>query len=659
MVGRGVRLVRKTVVFFGHRVIGRGVVFVRKTVVFSGRELDAVRDSNSLLSGVSWSFGSALAVDGVRRAFPGAAEDGDTMLEQTHRFDFCVVGGGMAGLIAALAAARRGAKVALVHDRPVLGGNASSEIRMNVCGAHGANKRETGILEELLLENHYRNPEPSFCIWDSVLYGKTQYQAGLTLFLNCTVNQCTMDGARIRSVRGWQLTTETWHEIEADLFADCSGDGILAPLSGAEFRIGREAGHEYDESIAPAVSDRKTMGMSCLLQGREQDRPTPFIAPDWACKFTKPEDLNGRNTTLLKTNFWWIEVGGDQDSIHDTERLREELLRIAFGVWDYVKNTSDQDAANWVLDWIGFLPGKRESRRYVTDHVLTQNDVSGEGRFEDLVAYGGWSMDDHFPAGFHHPERGTIFHPAPSPFGLPYRSFYSRNVENLFCAGRCHGATHAAMSATRVMGTTSLMGQAVGTAAALAVRDGLTPRGVYEKRLAELQQTLMEDDCYLPWRERQIPTVSRAAVLSAGTGDPEALRNGIDRPIGDVDNGWEADLGCAVEYGFETPVELNEVRLVFDSDLNRRDSTRGSPARNMRLWRPRNAPRWSVPGTLIKAFRIDVQSADGSWSTVVEEQNNYQRLVRVPLRTRGCAVRFVPLATWGAERAHLFAFDVR
>ena len=263
------------------------------------------------------------------------------MRDEKHQFDFCVVGGGMAGLIAALAAARRGARVALVQDRPVLGGNASSEIRMHICGAHGEHRRETGLLEELLLDNYARNPEPNYSIWDSVLYGKARYQPNLELFLNASVQAVTMDGPSLRAVRAWQLTTETTHTIEATLFADCSGDGILAPLTGADFRIGREARAEFDESIAPLQADRKTMGMSCLLQAREHERPMPFLPPSWAHCYPRREDLRGRDTNLLHTNFWWMEVGGEADSIHDTERLRDELLRIAFGVWDYIKNHAE------------------------------------------------------------------------------------------------------------------------------------------------------------------------------------------------------------------------------------------------------------------------------------------------------------------------------
>jgi hypothetical protein len=223
------------------------------------------------------------------------------------------------------------------------------------------------------------------------------------------------------------------------------------------------------------------MGMSCLIQMRETDRPQPFIPPAWANKYLTDADLPHRGHEILKTNFWWIELGGEHDSIHDTELLRDELLKVAFGVWDHIKNRGGHGAENWVLEWVGFLPGKRESRRYVGDHILTHNDIRAEGKFDDLVAYGGWTMDDHHPGGIRYAGPPTIFHPAPSPYGIPYRSLYSRNVENLFFAGRNISATHAAMSSTRVMATCAIMGQAVGTAAAIATRDGLTPRGVYEQ----------------------------------------------------------------------------------------------------------------------------------------------------------------------------------
>jgi FAD-dependent oxidoreductase family protein len=571
---------------------------------------------------------------------------------ETHRVDFCVVGGGLAGMCAAIAAARRGTRVLLMQDRPVLGGNASSEIRMHVCGAHGKNHLETGIIEEILLENRYRNALRNFSIWDSVLYEKVRFEPNVTLLLNCSCNDLQMDGDRIRSIVGWQLTTETWHTVEADLFADCSGDSILAPLSGAEFRVGREARAELGEDIEPDAADKKTMGMSCLIQARETDRPQAYIPPVWANVYATDEDLPHRGHDDFGTNYWWIELGGEQDSIHDSERIRDELLKVAFGVWDHIKNRGDHGADHWVLDWVGFLPGKRESRRYVGDHVLNQNDVRTEGRFEDLVAYGGWTMDDHHPGGMRWPGKPTVFHPAPSPFGIPYRSLYSRNVANLFCAGRNISASHAALSATRVMATCATIGQAAGTAAAIAIRDGLSPRGVTEQRVAELKQALMEDDCYLPWNARRVPALSRQARLTASEGDPEPLRNGLDRPIGGADNGWTGSVGAWVAYAFDQVQPVRRLRLVFDSDLNR-------PEKNEHANRSLDWEPVGVPQTMTRAFRVEALDESGAWQTIARHENNYQRLVWIGTDVRTRAIRFVPEATWGAPSAHLFAWDVR
>jgi hypothetical protein len=578
------------------------------------------------------------------------------MRHETHRVDFCVVGGGLAGMCAALAAARRGARVALMQDRPVLGGNASSEIRMWVCGAKGENNRETGIIEEIALENCYRNPLRNYSIWDSILYEKVRFPGSpdgepVTLLLNCSCNDLHMEQDRIRSVTGWQLTTETWHTVEADLFADCSGDSVLAPLSGAEFRMGREARAEFDEDIEPEEADAKTMGMSLLIQARETDRPQPFVPPAWANVYPSDEDLPHRGHDVLSSNFWWIELGGEQDSIHDTERVRDELLKVAFGVWDHLKNRGPHGADNWVLEWVGFLPGKRESRRYLGDHVLTQNDVRAQGRFDDLVAYGGWPMDDHHPGGMNWRGEPTIFHPAPSPFGIPYRCLYSRNVANLFCAGRNISTTHAALSSTRVMATCATLGQAVGTAAAIAVRDGLLPRGVYRERIVALQQALMEDDCYLPWNVRQVPRLTRTAQLSASAGDPEPLRNGLDRPAGGADNRWAGNPGAWVQYTFDRPERVRKLRFVFDSDLNRIE-------KNMPCNYPLHAEPVTVPRTLVRAFRVEALDAGGVWAPVFHERGNYQRLVRVETDFVAKAVRFVPETTWGADRAHLFSWDV-
>lgn len=570
----------------------------------------------------------------------------------THKADFCVVGGGLAGMAAAIAAARHGLKTVLMHDRPVLGGNASSEIRMWVCGAHGKDNLETGIIEEIQLENLYRNNYPNYSVWDSVLYEKVRFEKNITLLLNCSCTDAMMSGDRIRSVKGWQGTAETWHTVEASFFSDCSGDSILAPLTGAEFRIGREAASEFNEDIEPPSADNKTMGMSCLIQARETDNPQRFVAPSWANKYTDDSAFPHRGHEIKGSqNFWWLELGGEYDSIHDTEMLRDELLKVAFGVWDHIKNHGEHGAANWVLDWVGFLPGKRESRRYIGDHIMTQNDVRAEGRFDDIIAYGGWSMDDHHPAGFKHPGAPTIFHPAPSPYGIPYRSLYSKNIENLFFAGRNISVTHAAMSSTRVMATCATLGQAVGTAVFVAKEKGLSPRGVYQKAMSVLQQTLMDDDAYLPWHKRDVPAISARATLSSSAGDVEALRNGIDRPVGDAFNGWSGPIGQPIEYAFTKEEAIHEARIVFDSDLNR-------GGKNMPSYYPRVMPEYEVPASLVKAFRIEAESG-GVWKTVFKTENNYQRLVRVALNGTASRVRFVPEATWGANMATIFAFDIR
>ncbi len=583
-----------------------------------------------------------------------------------HDVDLCIVGGGMSGMLAAIAAARRGVKVALVNDRPVLGGNASSEVRMWIRGAHGENLQETGILEEIALENIYRNPSLNFSVWDSVLYEAVRFEPNIELILNCSCCDLKMAGQSISWIKGWQTTTQKWHMIKAKFFADCSGDSVLAPLSGAEWRWGREASDEFNEDIEPPVADRKTMGMSCLIQARETGSLKTYIPPKWANKYTK-DDLPFRMglddlKAWTKCNYWWMELGGDRDSIHDTEELRDELLKVAFAVWDFIKNSGYCEADNWELDWVGFLPGKRESRRYVGDYILTQNDVRSEGRFDDIIAYGGWSMDDHHPAGINHPGKPTIFHPAPSPYGIPYRCLYSKNVSNLFFAGRNISATHAALSSTRVMATCAILGQAMGTAAALAVRDGLTPKGVYEKRVEELKQTLMDDGCYLPWNVREIPELTQQARIKASHGEPAILVNGKERPIGDEYNGWKAPLGSWVELDFKVDVQVEQIRMVFDSDLNRNtwkdveDKFKRYP---MRCHVFANQKDVFIPETLIKAFRLEAPDGEGGWKTVYREENNYQRLVKINLEISTSRIRLVPECTWGSKEVRIFAFDAK
>jgi len=571
--------------------------------------------------------------------------------KRTSNYDVCVVGGGMAGVCAAIASARRGAKTALVHDRPVLGGNASSEIRMWICGAHGKNNKETGILEEIQLENAYRNPAGNYSIWDSVLHGKVAFQPNLTPYLNCSCVGCETesagDGRRVASISCWQLTTQIWHDIGARIFIDCSGDSILAEPSGAAYRQGREARDEFGEPIEPSRADDKTMGNTLLIQLRRTDEPHPFVPPPWAYRFDSPEQLRYRLDGVQGRNFWWIELGGLQDTIADAEAIRDDLMKTAWGVWDYIKNRAPErsEAENWALEWLGALPGKRENRRYEGDHVLAQGDVEAGGPFADIVAYGGWTMDDHHPAGLLYPGKPTIFHPAPSPFGIPYRSLFSRNVENLMFAGRNISVTHAALSATRVMATCAVIGQAAGTAAALAVERRCAPRGLYPARMPELQQALMEDDAYLPGLVRDPGELARRARF-----DTDApLANGIDRPVGESENAWRGEIGDAATLRWDRPVDVAAVRLVFDSNLNH--------PKRMPCSYPLKGDRQTVPAALVRGYRLEAQDESGSWRTVFREGGNYQRLAVAPVRCRTRALRFVAEETWGSDTVRLFAFE--
>ncbi len=565
--------------------------------------------------------------------------------------EFCVVGGGIAGVCAAVAAARRGVKTVIIQDRPMLGGNASSEIRMWISGAQIRNPemKESGLVEEIQLENLRWNPLLSYNIWDHVLIDFVKRESNITLLLNCTCDGLEMDGNRIRSVTAWQLTTQKKYTVEADYFADCSGDSVLR-ISGAEFRVGREARSEFNESHAPEVADRKTMGSSILIQTKYTDNHKPFTTPPWARVFKEKGFHRSLNPY---DNFWWIETGGEQDTIADAEEIRDDLLKIVYGVWDLVKNGSKGIGKNFDIEWIGILPGKRESVRYVGDVILNQNDVERQGRFEDVVGYGGWSMDDHNPAAFYYEGAPTIFHPAPSPYGIPFRCLYSRNIENLYFAGRNISATHMAMSSTRVMGTCAVLGQAVGTAVAIGVRDGLTPREIYEKRIPELQANLMDDDAFLPFRKREIPEISRNAKLSADSEDDvEILRSGLERQLNGESNCFTCDFGTSIEYTFDTPVTVSSARIVFDSDLV-------NNLKQMRCHYPKNQPDAELPETLVKEFALEILPAESDeWEEVSYCEDNYKRLVKIPVNRKVSAVRLIPEASWGGNKARIFAFDV-
>ncbi len=579
-----------------------------------------------------------------------------------YKADFCVVGGGLSGMCAAIAAARGGAKVVLMHERPMLGGNASSEIRMWVCGAQGRNVRETGIMEEICMNNLWRNPEKDYPIWDSVLWEIVVNEPNITLLLNCSCMDAEMDGEHIKAITGWQMTTQRFCRVEADLFSDCSGDSILAPLTGAHYRVGREAASEFGEQINVETEDKKTMGMSCLIQASKRDTPSTFLAPAFAKKITE-EDVRFRRPHMASSyeNYWYLELGGDRDSIGDTELVRDELIALAYGMWDYIKNSGTyEDAPYWHLDFLGFLPGKRESRRMLGKYLMTQNDITANRAFDDVVAYGGWPLDDHDPAGFYYDGHPNTAYVTPAPYAIPYRTLYSENIDNLFFAGRNVSMTHAAMSSTRVMATCALLGQAVGTAAAIAAKHGCLPDDVYQSHLSTLQETLLWDDVLLPHHPRTPAAATADAQLfctGAYTGDINVLRDGDDR-----EHVFVTEPGATITYRFDAPTTIAEVRIIFDSDLDRKTLPGDECERNhtMRCNLLPDSPVMHMPQTLCRAYTLTAEQADGTILTLAEHDSNIARRVVV-----GGAARIVSLsltmkeAHAGGEEMRLFSFEAR
>jgi hypothetical protein len=459
------------------------------------------------------------------------------------------------------------------------------------------------------------------------------------LLLNTSCLHAETAGGRILSVTGWQTNAETYHTVRARYFADCSGDSILSPLTGASARMGRESKAEFGETIPPDVADKKTMGMSCLFQIRECDHPVPYVAPPSAYVYPTDADLPFKDHELTN-NFWWIELGGEGDALHDVDECRDELLRICYGVWDHIKNRGDHGADNWEMEWIGFLPGKRESRRYVGLTTVTQKDVEAGGNYPDVVAYAGWSMDDHFPEGFRYRDgHPTIYHPAPSPWGIPFRALYARDIENLLFAGRNVSVSHVALSSIRVMATCALMGQAVGTAVAQMVSDGTTPDTIDIKKL---QASLMDDDCWLPGFDR-----ARSAATLSGKISHEVLRDGIERAD---EHSALIPVGESAEYVFDAPTAIHGVRLVFDSNFNRG------------FWQmPKNfvlkEENYKPATVMTRDFDITLTLEDGSVETV-KVRNNRVRLVKLPMEKTVKSVRFTVLSTFGAEAARVFTFEL-
>ncbi len=437
------------------------------------------------------------------------------MREKSYTADLCVVGGGLAGVCGAITAARRGLKVVLIQDRPVLGGNASSEVRLWALGAtsHMGNNnrwaREGGVIDEILVENLYRNREGNPVIFDTVLLDKVTAEPNITLLLNTAVSSLEMhDPESIRSVRGFCSQNATWVEVAAPLFCDASGDGIVGDLAGAIHRMGAEKREEFGEKFAPSVEYGSLMGHSLFFYSKDTGKPVKFIRPSYALKdITKIPRYRNFKKDEHGCQLWWIEYGGRLDTVHDSEEIKWELWRIVYGVWDYIKNSgSFPGAETMTLEWVGMIPGKRESRRFEGDTMLIQQDIVEQRGHYDAVSYGGWAIDLHPADGIYSNKPGCDQWHAKGIYPIPYRCMYSRNIRNLFLAGRLISVSHVACGSSRVMVTCAHNAQAVGLAAVMCSAKQVLPRALSEPQsVQDLQQELLKDGQYIPGIALQDP----------------------------------------------------------------------------------------------------------------------------------------------------------
>lgn len=593
--------------------------------------------------------------------------------------DLLVAGGGIAGVCCALAAARLGARVMLCQDRSVLGGNASSEVRMHIVGATGLSGgeemqnelREGGIIEELRLDLTVQNPQRSPALMDLLLYDKCRREPNLVLYLNTTVVSAVVEDGLISEVRAERPSTEEAFIIRAKTFVDCTGDGRLGIEAGAPFMRGRESKAQFGESLAQDEADAKTLGSSIMFQARKHDRPMPFEAPPWARRFTaddfklRPYGQSGFDLGL-EYGYWWIEWGGCLDTLKDNERIRDELLSITLGVWDFVKNHSDVDASHWALEWIGFVPGKRESRRFIGQHILTEGDLLISRPFPDAIAYGGWPIDTHPPEGVDAPnEPPCTQRHLPYLYDIPLRCCVSTGPRNLMFAGRNLSATHIAFASTRVMATCAVVGQGVGTAAALALSQNVLPADIAAdtKLVRDIQRQLLRDDCYLIGISNDDPNdlVRTAPQITASSSQtsasPKNIRSGHTRIVTKLPDDrqhpgmhrWmSGELPATLEIRWNAPVSLREVVLVFDTGLHRLLTLSQADGYTQKMLWGRPQPE------TVRDYTLSLESSNG-WQTVESIQNNHQRLRRhfLPETMTTTALRLHITATNGLDHARV------
>lgn len=435
--------------------------------------------------------------------------------------DIVVVGGGLSGICCAISAARRGAKVILVQDRPVLGGNASSEVRLWALGAtsHMGNNnrwsREGGIINEIMTENVYRNKEGNPVVFDTVLLDLVMAEPNITLLLNTIVYKIRKSSDdMIDNIVAFNPINETRYFIKGQFYADCSGDGIVSYLSGVPFRMGAEDKNVYNEGFSPDKDIYgELLGHTILFYMKDTGKPVEYIAPDFALKDVDKHISKIHNDEYFSIHhhgckYWWIEYGGRLDTIHDSEHIKHELWKVVYGIWNYIKNSGKfPEMETYTLEWVGSIPGKRESRRMLGLYTLTQQDIIEQNTHYDAVAYGGWAIDLHPSNGVYADGRACNQWHSKGIYQIPYRCYLGDHIKNLMFGGRIISSSHVANGSTRVMCTSACGGQAIGTALSLCVAEGRMPADyVSPDLIKDLQKALLADGQFIPGVELEDKT---------------------------------------------------------------------------------------------------------------------------------------------------------
>ena len=412
---------------------------------------------------------------------------------RTVKADLVVCGGGIAGTCAAISAARLGLKVALVQDRPMLGGANSSEVRVHLGGSMnlGPYPRLGDVVAEIGPAKG-GNAQPAERYEDQRKLDVVAAEKNISLFLNTRVVAAKKDGDRIISVTGQDVVTGARTTFEAPLFADCTGDACVGALAGADFRMGRESKSETGEDMAPAKADKMTMGASVQWYTKDVGRAVAFPSEPWMIPFNEQNCEHG-----LRGDWDW-ETGMMRDQVSEFERIRDYGMLVVYSNWSFLKNKSAkrEKYKQREFAWVAYVAGKRESRRLMGDHILTQQDIFDFVQYPDGTCCTTWAIDLHYPMPRNtkhyngEPFRSICTHNRHYAYPIPYRCLYSRNVANLFMAGRNISVTHVALGTTRVMRTTGMMGEVVGMAARVCKDHGCLPRGVYANHLDELKSLM-------------------------------------------------------------------------------------------------------------------------------------------------------------------------